>query len=142
LIIHRVLAATDGTEASLRGVVVAAQLVATIHAEFVLLTAVSVPQHMVLTANMDERSIHQYLERTAQEALAPALDLLRREGVGAEVKLVYGPPPETILTEVETSRADLVVMGRGSRTEPKDFLLGSVSDRVARNVKVPILLVP
>jgi nucleotide-binding universal stress UspA family protein len=142
LIIQRILAATDGTEASLRGVLAAAQLVEEISAEFVLLTAVPVQQHMVLTANMDERSIHQYLERTAQEVLTSALDVLRREGVGAEVKVVYGPPPETILAEVETSRADLVVMGRGSRTEPKDFLLGSTSDRVARHVKVPILLVP
>lgn len=142
MIIHRVLAATDGTEAAVRGVAAAAELVGSSHAEFVLLTAVSVPQHMVLTANMDERSIHQYLERTAQEVLTSALDVLRREGVGAEVKVVFGPPPETILAEVEATRADLVVMGRGSRTEPKDFLLGSVSDRVARNVKVPILLVP
>ncbi len=142
MIIHRILAVTDGTEASLRGVLAAAQLVEEIHAEFVLLTAVPVQQHMILTANMDERSIHQYLERTAQETLTSALDVLRREGVGAEVKVVYGPPPETILAEIETSRADLVVMGRGSRTEPKDFLLGSASDRVARSVRVPILLVP
>ena len=47
--------------------------------------------------------------------LTSALDVLRREGVGAEVKVVVGPPPETILAEVETSRADLVVMGRRSR---------------------------
>jgi hypothetical protein len=93
LIIQRILAATDGTEASLRGVLAAAQLVEEIPAEFVLLTAVPVQQHMVLTANMDERSIHQYLERTAQEVLTSALAVLRREGVGAEVKVVYGPPP-------------------------------------------------
>jgi nucleotide-binding universal stress UspA family protein len=35
-----------------------------------------------------------------------------------------------------------VGMGRRSRYEPKDLVLGSVSDRVARHVKVPILLVP
>jgi nucleotide-binding universal stress UspA family protein len=122
--------------------VVAAQLAKTSGAELVVLTAVSVPQHMVLTANMDERSIQRNLERAAQESLASALELLKQEQVGAEVKVVYGPPAEVILAEVETSRADLVVMGRGSRTEPRDFLLGRVSDRVARTVKVPILLVP
>ena len=142
LIVHRVLAAIDGTEVSVRAAAVAAELVGTSDAELVLLTAVSVPQHMVLTANMDERSIERSLERTARESLAAALGVLRQEGVGAEVKVAYGPPAETILAEVQNSRADLVVMGRGSRTEPKDFLLGSVSDRVARSVKVPILLVP
>jgi nucleotide-binding universal stress UspA family protein len=142
LIRHRALVAVDGTDAAARAVRTAAQLAKASEAELVLLTAVSVPQHIVLTANMDERSIHHYLERTAQESLTGAVAVLRQEGVGAEVKVVYGPPAETILAEVNSSRADLVVMGRGSRTEPKDFLLGSVSDRVARNVKVPILLVP
>ena len=33
-------------------------------------------------------------------------------------------------------------MGRRGRDEPKDLVLGSVSDRVARNIAVPILLVP
>jgi nucleotide-binding universal stress UspA family protein len=97
---------------------------------------------MVLTANMDERSIQRNLERSGQESLASALALLKQEQVGAVVKVIYGPPAEVILAEVQSSRADLVVMGRGNRTEPTDFLLGSVSDRVARNVKVPILLVP
>ena len=63
-------------------------------------------------------------------------------GVGAEVKVVVGPAPESLLAEIEDSGADLVVMGRRGRDEPKDLLLGSVSDRVARHVKVPILLVP
>ena len=139
---YRALVAVDGTEPSARAVALAAQLARNSGAELVLLAAVSVPQHMVLTANMDERSIHRYLERSAQESLTSALAALRDEGVGAEVKVVYGPPAETILAEVKSSRADLVVMGRGSRTEPKDFLLGSVSDRVARSVRVPILLVP
>ncbi|MFH0915333.1 MAG: universal stress protein [bacterium] len=142
MIFHRILAATDGTEASLRGVEAAAQMVARYQAEFILLTAVSVPQHVVLAANMDERTIQRYVERMAQEALGSAIDALRREGVGAEVKVVFGPPPETILAEIKSSGADLVVMGRRSRDEPKDLVLGSVSDRVARNVRVPILLVP
>ena len=142
MIFHRILAATDGTEASIRGVEVATQLVRRYRSEFILLTAVSVPQHVVLATTMDERSMHMYLERMAQEALGSAVDVLRREGVGAEIKVVYGPPAETILAEAEAGRADLVVMGRRGRTEPKDLVLGSVSDRVARHLKVPILLVP
>jgi len=58
------------------------------------------------------------------------------------VKAVVGPAAEAILTEIEASGADLIVMGRRSRMEPKDLILGDVSYRVARHVKVPILLVP
>jgi nucleotide-binding universal stress UspA family protein len=142
LIFKRVLATTDGTEASLRGVEVAAQVVARYQCELILITAVLLPQHVALAATMDQRAIHGYVERMAQESLSPAVEVLRRMEVGAEVKAVVGPAPEVILTEIDSSGADLVVMGRRSRYEPKDLILGSVSYRVARHVTVPILLVP
>ena len=138
----RILAATDGTEVALRGVEMAAQMAARDGAEFVLLTAVSMPQHVALAANVGRQNIYTYVERIAQESLASALDVLRRTGVGGEVKAVVGPPAETLLAEIDSSGADLVVMGRRSRVEPKDLILGDVSYRVARHVKVPILLVP
>lgn len=139
---NRILAATDGTDASLRGVAVAADMVAACRCEFVLLTVVSVPQHAVLAANMDQRAAERYVERIARGTLGPALQLLRSRGIGAEVKAVVGPAAETILAEIEGSGADLVVMGRRGRQEPKDLILGSVSYRVSRHVRVPILLVP
>jgi nucleotide-binding universal stress UspA family protein len=142
LLFGRILAATDGTEASLRGVEVAAQMAARYDAEFVVLAAVSVPQHMVLASSMDERTIERYVERMAQEALGPAVELLRRLKVGAEAKALVGPAAEVIIGEMESLRADLVVMGRNSRQEPKDLILGSVSRMVARHARVPVLLVP
>jgi nucleotide-binding universal stress UspA family protein len=142
VIFDRILAAVDGTDASLRGVKVAAQMVARYHAEFVLLTVVTVPQQFILATTMDQRPIASYIERLAQASLGSAVALLRERRIGAEVKAVVGPPAETILAEVEASHADLVVMGRRDRYEPKDLILGSVSYRVARHVRVPILLVP
>lgn len=142
VIFTRILAATDGTEVALRGVEVAAQMAARDKAEFLLITAVSLPQHLVLSANVGQRSVYRVAERMAQESLAPALKVLERWGVGAEVKMVIGPPAESILTEIDASGADLVIMGRRSRMEPKDLILGDVSYRVARRVTVPILLVP
>jgi len=142
LVFKRILAATDGTEASLRGVEVAVNMVVACRCEFVLLTVITVPQHIVLTANMDQRAVERYVEQMAQSTLKSALELLHLRGVGAEVKAVVGPAAETILSEIESSGADLVVMGRRGRQEPKDLILGSVSYRVSRHVRVPILLVP
>ena len=142
MIFDRILAAVDGTEVSLRGVKVAAEMVARYHSELILLTVVSVPQQLMLSATMDQRAIGSYIERLAQGSLESSMAVLRATGVGAEVKAVVGPPAETILAEIEASRADLVVMGRRSRYEPKDLILGSVSYRVSRHIRVPILLVP
>jgi nucleotide-binding universal stress UspA family protein len=138
----RVLATSDGTEAALRGVEVAAQLAERFQCELLVVTAVALPQHVALAATMDHRSIDAYVERMAQVAIAPTVEVLRRLGVGAEIKAIVGPAPEVILGELASSGADLVVMGRRSRYEPKDLILGSVSYRVARHVPVPILLVP
>jgi len=142
LIFARILAATDGTEASLRGVEAAANMVAACQSEFILLTVVSVPQHVVLAANMDQRAVEKYVEQMARSTLGSAVELLRRKRIGAEVKAVVGPAAETILSEIEASGADLVVMGRRGRQEPRDLILGSVSYRVSRHVRIPILLVP
>ena len=142
LIFTRILAATDGTEVALRGVKVAASMAARDRAELLLLTAVSMPQHVAMAAKMDRQGVEAYVERMAQESLSSSVELLRRMGVGAAVKAVIGPPAEAILAEIEFSGADLIVMGLRSRYEPKDLILGSVSSRVAHRVKVPILLVP
>lgn len=112
------------------------------HAELLLLTAVSMPQHVATAAKIDRRGVEAYVERMAQELLGSSVDLLREMGVGAEVKVVVGPAAESILAEAESSAADLVVIGLRSRYEPKDLILGSVSARVAHRVRIPILLVP
>jgi nucleotide-binding universal stress UspA family protein len=142
LIFTRILAATDGTEVALRGVEAAARMAERDHAELLLLTAVSMPQYVATAAKMDRKGVEAYVERMAQESLRSSVDLLKRMGIGAEVKVVVGPATESIVTEAVSSRADLIVMGLRSRYEPKDLILGSVSSRVAHNVKVPILLVP
>jgi nucleotide-binding universal stress UspA family protein len=142
LIFARILVATDGTDVALRGVETAAKMAARDQAEILLLTVISMPQHVAMRVSADHRTIQVYVERMAQECLHSAVDLLSRMGVGAEAKAVVGEPAETILAEIEASAADLVVMGRRSRYEPKDIILGSVSYRVSRHVKVPILLVP
>ncbi len=142
VIFRRILIAADGTEASTRGVEAGAQLALRYNAELVLVTAVSVPQFVAKAAGFDEGGVEDYVEWMGQEALSSALDVLRKECIGAEIKILIGPPAETIVVEADNRGVDLVVMGRRGRTEPKDLVLGSVSDRVARNISVPILLVP
>jgi nucleotide-binding universal stress UspA family protein len=142
VIFRRILIAVDGTETSTRGVRAGAQLAIRYTAELVLVTAVSVPQHVVKAAGMDKGNLEQYVERMGRRTLASAVETLREYEVGAAVKILVGPAAETIVAEASLPGVDLVVMGRRGRTEPKDLVLGSVSDRVARNIAIPILLVP
>lgn len=142
MIVRRILVASDGTDGSLRGVAAAADIAMRYGAELLLMTAVPIPQHVVAATKMQGQSVEHYVERMADEALAPSIAALKAQRVGAAVKVVIGNPAESVVTEAAASGADLVVMGRKGRVEPKDLVLGSVSDRVARNLAVPILLVP
>jgi nucleotide-binding universal stress UspA family protein len=141
VIFTRIIVPTDGTEASLRGLQVAVGLAVRYAAELVVVTAVSVPDWLA-RQNMEQGAIESYVEGNAQKVFESVVALLKTASVGAELKVVVGPAAESLVTEIENSGADLVVMGRRGRNEPKDLLIGSVSDRVARHVKVPILLVP
>ena len=138
----RILAATDGTEPAQRGVQLAVRLAKRDQAELVLLAPVHIPHHMVIAGNLNPHAFHRHVEKLARQYLSDAVRYLREEGVGAEVKVVVGPPTETILGEIELIKPDLVVMGRAGWVEPKDLILGSVSSRVAQQAKVPVLLVP
>ena len=142
MIVRRILVVSDGTDVSLRGVDTAADIASRYEAELLLMTAVPIPQHVVAAAKLHGKTIEHYVERMAAEALATSIATLRQRGVGAEVKVLMGSPAESIVAEAAAGRVDLVVMGRRARMEPKDLVLGSVSDRVARNLAVPILLIP
>jgi nucleotide-binding universal stress UspA family protein len=142
VIFRRILIAVDGTDGSTRGVEAGAALATRFGAEVVLVTVISVPQHVVKAAGVDRGTLEDYIERMGQSSLQTAVAVMRKARVGAVVKILVGPPAETLVAEAGAAGTDLVVMGRRSRTEPKDLVLGSVSDRVARNIAIPILLIP
>jgi nucleotide-binding universal stress UspA family protein len=139
---RRILIAVDGTDSSSRGVRAGAALAARFGAEIVVVTAVDVPHQIVKAAGMGRGGLEEYVERMGRDSLRCAVDILAEYKVGAAIKILVGPAAETIVAEAARPGTDLVVMGRRGRTEPKDLVLGSVSDRVARNVTIPILLIP
>jgi len=98
LVFGRILAATDGTDAWVRGVERAATLIARDGCEeLLLLTAVSMPLQIAAAAATDEYVIESHVERMAQESLAPAIDVLRRMKVGAKVKAALGLAEEVVV---------------------------------------------
>jgi nucleotide-binding universal stress UspA family protein len=141
MVFSRIFVPTDGTETSLRALEAAIQMSLRYEAELVVVTAVSVPDWMA-RQNMEYGGVEAYVETAAQKSFEQATALLKRSGVGAELKVAVGPAAEALVSAIADSGADLIVMGRRGRDEPKDLVLGSVSDRVARHVKVPLLLVP
>jgi len=65
-----------------------------------------------------------------------------QRGVDAEGLLVQGPTTETILAEAEQLQADMIVMGSHGRSGLYRTFVGSVSEQVLRDAKVPVLIIP
>ena len=125
MIFSRILVPTDGTEASLRGARSRRADGGPLSAPNSWSSRPCRCRDWLARQNMEPGAIEALRGEAARKSLEdrPWLSF-GGKGVGAEVKVVVGPAPESILAEIEESGADLVVMGRRGRDEPKDLLLG------------------
>ena len=64
-----------------------------------------------------------------------------REKVLLEQKILYGTPSEEILKLTKKSRFDLIVMGKRGSTKITGPSLGSVSNTMVQNSKIPVMIV-
>lgn len=64
-----------------------------------------------------------------------------RKGVIVNQQILYGNPAEEILKFMKNKKFDLVVMGKRGTTKITGPTLGSVSNALVQNSKVPVLIV-
>ena len=92
------------------------------------------PQHVREHRADVLRKEHVEMQAMAQE--------LKSHGVNAEALLIQGPTSETLLFEAERLNVELIIMGSHGRSGLFKALLGSVSEQVLGQSKVPVLIVP
>lgn len=80
------------------------------------------------------RQEHQDIQAIAAELKAASID--------AEALLVQGPTTDTILEIAAKVSADLIVIGSHGRGALFRAFVGSVSEQVLKDSKVPVLVVP
>ena len=64
-----------------------------------------------------------------------------REEVLLDQKILYGSPSEEILKLTKRSKFDLIVMGKRGTTKITGHSLGSVSNALVQNSKIPVMVV-
>ncbi len=120
----------------------AAELAKTLNAKLLLLhvypltTYVGPDGGMIITPDVAAQ-----LSTQSQEALTKVADRLRAQGLTIETHVRDGSPLDEISDFAERSKADLIVMGTHGRAGFSRLLLGSVTERVVRTSKVPVLTV-
>ena len=139
----KILATTDGSDLSLKGVEQACDLAAKLGASIKIMTVEEPYSYANVTAYRPE-SFEQYSDRMRQEVqerIESARKVADRFGVKAEFTAVrHVSPAAAILKQAASDGADLIVMASRGRSGLSAVLLGSVTRQVLAEAQIPVLV--
>lgn len=138
----QILIATDGSKAAESvadfGIEIARCSGAKVYAVYVIdLTSLD-------SVLMDEswvKNAYEHFERVGREAICYIEENVKAAGIETVPILLKGNPAEKILDFAEEQKVDMIVMGSTGKSGVERFMLGSVSEKVIRHSKVPVLVV-
>ena len=139
------LVAVDGSEWSERAVERAINLAITSKARVKLVTAMD---WSYLPPMVIEGSPPPLLDRNTEEqntisrVLTPLIAKYGDKDVELKSELVWGDPTEVILEMVKSEHANMLFVGRQGRSRVIDLLIGSVANKLAHRIGIPLVLVP
>ena len=80
--------------------------------------------------------------RVEGNIIKPLLKKYNHLNVQLDSELVWGEPAEILLNKVKNEHANMLFVGRRGRSPLIDAILGSVANKLAHRVGIPIVLVP
>ncbi len=127
----------DGSTFSERALPLAVTLAQRMQARIILLHVISAP----VFPGGDTVEAERQTGEEAQVYLAHLASTIAAEGLHTETTLAYGQAAESILLEIKSAGADLVVMCSHGRSGLGRWIFGSVAEQVLAHSPVPVLLV-
>jgi nucleotide-binding universal stress UspA family protein len=138
---QKIVTAVDGSPNSLRALDKALQLAKQFSSELVVVSVVHIPITSYSYDVLGSLEVFNKLEEDGKQSLAKCVSMAAEAGVAARTVLLSGDPAQGILDTAAKEGADLLIVGsRGTGTLER-LLMGSVSERVVRFSKCPVLVV-
>ena len=146
---HKILLPTDGSKYAEKAAKHAIWIAGHSNAELIALNVVDTSSLVGLPAEDLTIRVSEILKDEGQKSLDNISKLIeeleKNEEFKTGVKLIKeskeGPPADVILKTAEDENIDLIVMGTSGKHGLDRFLLGSVTEKVVRSAKVPVLAV-
>ena len=140
----RVLLAVDGSEQSTLAAHAVAALASVSH--LTILHVVDLPR---LTFSMLGPEIahdmtgmaHQALQKEGEQILTHTSALLSSQSYSPQTRMEEGEPEELIMSVAQEEQIDIILLGARGKGQVREFLLGSVSQRVLTHAPCPVLVV-
>ncbi len=136
---QKILIAADGSSHSLRATEKAIDLITIKETGFVSLVYVvdgSTSKSDVLH-NSDSKDIAE----KRKDKLKDIFSLLESFNIQHELKILHGEPGETIVEYANNNSFDCLVIGSRGLNRLQSMVLGSVSHKVAKGAKCPVMIV-
>jgi nucleotide-binding universal stress UspA family protein len=138
----KLICATDFSEAAERAASVAAVLARRLGDSLQLVHVVETPAMVVPELSGAGPSLMLGLRQQAEQRLAGLCSRLARDGLIVDWQTVEGVAEEALLTHARDLKARMLVLGTHGRRRAMRAFLGSVSERVVRKARLPVLVVP
>ena len=145
---HKILLPTDGSKFAEKAAEHAIWIASRSGAEIIVLNVIETSSLVGLPAEDLIVRIKEMLKEEGRRSLERISEMvteeekeLKIEDIQITLKTEEGSPADAILKTVEKEDVDLVVMGTSGKHGLDRFLLGSVTEKVVRSAKCPVLAV-
>ncbi|WP_214625784.1 universal stress protein [Paenibacillus agaridevorans] len=135
----RILLAADGSKNSIRAAEEAAKIASLITDSIVEVLFVAdlskVKEEVLHSQN------HEDLVVKRHEKLIPIAELFSSKNIAYDMKIITGDPGPAIVEYANQQTVDLVIIGNRGLNKFQEFVMGSVSHKVVKHVKCPVVVV-
>ncbi|MCS0790569.1 universal stress protein [Cytobacillus firmus] len=135
----KILIAADGSDHSIRAAAKAIQLAEqNPDSEITVVYAVDGQTSKEDILHHFDKSI---VDQVRKKRLEPIENLLKEKGISYEIEILQGEPGPAIVEFSNKMDFDVAVVGSRGLNTLQEMVLGSVSHKIAKRVKAPVLIV-
>ncbi len=143
---EKIMIATDGSEASKNAAILGVNMASISCANVTAVYVVDIHRlanlHGYTSFSGLKDKLLGMMLREGEAATSEVEKMASDAGVHCDNLVAQGDPSDELLRISQESKMDLLVLGSIGRSGLEKFLLGSVAEKVVRNSKVPVMLVP
>lgn len=140
-VLRQILIATDGSETAEKaadfGVQIAGLSGAKVYAVYIIDTT---PYYSIPLDQVWSKEVYEQLETMGNEITSNVEKAAKAAGLEAESIVLKGDPAKRIVDFAEEQNVDMIVVGSHGIGGFERLVIGSVSEKVVRHAKVPVLV--
>lgn len=139
----KILIAVDGSKSSESAVKFAAKIFK-IYKKDIHITLLTIQDDTALKVFKKfskKGAVDDFLREESDKDLAWSIKYLKKTDLPHDMVIRYGNPCEEIITEIESSPYELIILGAKGRSVWTDLILGSVAQRISAISPIPVMVV-